>query len=279
MRHRLTARAIAIAAAGLALAAAALLLAWPGARPLAPIGLPLAALVLGFAAGSALPRAGRLTSEAAASLAPPSRDDEDKDALLRIFFDHADLMRGIAEVDGDRIVHRVRNAQAAALFDGDPEAGVPGLPPDALELWRHRFRQCQRQGRPVVFDFVIDRGGEELTLAATLTQLPSPEASPPRFAYVIEDMTAQRRDEREMERAREQADSSNRAKSEFLATMSHEIRTPTSRACWIGFETKSSMPASRQRSRSPCMALAVSAMTGTRPPVRASNARIACVAP
>src|SRR5262249_52633402 len=81
----------------------------------------------------------------------------------------------------------------------------------ARGTWIGEFHNCKQDGTPIRISArmsALELGGKTYLVS------------------VQEDVTARKRAEEELQRAKEAAEAANRLKGEFLANMSHEIRTP-----------------------------------------------------
>ncbi len=135
--------------------------------------------------------------------------------------DHASV--GIALTRGERF-ERVNSQWRVIFGDSEPRlaAGSPGLP-NAQDIAGSALafeRDCVgADGRRITVQF--HARGLPATLAGRGHQ-----GADHATLWVAEDVTERRRQERELQAAKQQAETASHAKSAFLATMSHEIRTP-----------------------------------------------------
>lgn len=135
---------------------------------------------------------------------------------------------GIAFVRDGQVVRCNRWLEGILGYDegsliGAPTARWTDDPEHPLDHW---VDQIVRQGATFSVDLrLVRQAGDEIWCSVQATAL-DPDDLGRGSIWVVQDISARKYAETEMQKAKESAESANRAKSSFLANMSHELRTP-----------------------------------------------------
>ncbi len=136
---------------------------------------------------------------------------------------------GVVVLDDEgRILSMNRGAQG--LLGADPrevagESLIGLFSPESRPAAQAALLRASAGATATTGDEVMARGPDG-PLPLILTLAPVASGPPRRVAAVLRDVSASRRTEAELVRARREAERASAQKSDFLATISHEVRTP-----------------------------------------------------
>ena len=130
-------------------------------------------------------------------------------ATLQSFFDSTPLMMGMVDLEGDDIRHVSDNAQTGVFFGKDVNelrgklSSRLGVPNETRKLWVDMYKESQRLGKPVSFEYRHQQQNDDRWLSVTVAPIHDSLVSNLRFSYVAQDVTERKRLEESIRRQNE----------------------------------------------------------------------------
>ncbi|MEA5451538.1 PAS domain S-box protein [Leptolyngbya sp. CCNP1308] len=150
-------------------------------------------------------------AERTAELSEINADLRQRKSILRSFFNSAAMPMGIVELHDNDILHLSDNWATAEFFGTTPQAmenqfaSELGVLPATLERWITSYREADCTQAPVRFEYYQDTGpGQGRWLAGSVCAVAGSSGGPPRFSYILEDITERKQAEETLARREEQ---------------------------------------------------------------------------
>uniref|UniRef100_Q01RZ5 histidine kinase n=1 Tax=Solibacter usitatus (strain Ellin6076) TaxID=234267 RepID=Q01RZ5_SOLUE len=158
---------------------------------------------------------------------------KESQATLQSFYDSSPFLMGVIEIEGDNIVPVYCNLTTAGFFGVDLEtfpaqtSEILGVSRATDETWIAHYRQSQREGRSIHFEYEhVKKSSESCWLSATVNHLGAGRIGGPRFSFVAEDITERKKQEELIRRSNEELRRANADLEQFAYSASHDLQEP-----------------------------------------------------
>ena len=120
---------------------------------------------------------------------------QQSESTLRSFFNSGSMMMGIVEIYPHDICHISSNIATSQFFGTTPDgmqnrfASEMGVPQEFIEIWLDHYREAERTGVPVKFEYKHRTAKTSRWLCATTCSIANSYSNQPRFSFVVEEIT------------------------------------------------------------------------------------------
>jgi PAS domain S-box-containing protein len=157
---------------------------------------------------------------------------KESQATLQGFYDSSPFLMGVIELVDDEIVPVYCNAATASFFGVDLDT-FPAqtsqdlrIPREIDDLWILHYRQSQREGGSVQFEYEHPRESGNIWLSANVNYLGSGPGGRPRFSFLAEDITERKKQEDLLRRSNDELRRANTDLEQFAYSASHDLQEP-----------------------------------------------------
>lgn len=153
-------------------------------------------------------------------------------ATLQSFYDSSPFLMGVIEIAGENIVPVYCNVATANFFGVDlgtftGQTGEKLRIPRAIDdMWIRHYRESQRQGASVHFEYQHPRASDTIWLSASVNYLGNGPAGQPRFSFLAEDITERKKQDDLLRRSNEELRRANADLEQFAYSASHDLQEP-----------------------------------------------------
>ncbi|HLF74307.1 MAG TPA: PAS domain S-box protein [Anaerolineales bacterium] len=127
------------------------------------------------------------------------------EATLRGFYESAPILMGVTEIVGDDDILHIYDNPATCRFFGVEQDATSGrlstelgAPAPAIRQWIRNYRESERLGAPVHFEYLHQDSSRARWLAVTVAVISPGLSQHTRFCYVAEDITESKRAQDEL---------------------------------------------------------------------------------
>lgn len=157
---------------------------------------------------------------------------KESQATLQSFYDSSPFLMGVIEIVDELIVPVYCNATTAKFFGVDlntfqTQTGERLQIPRAIdEMWIAQYRESQRQGATVHFEYEHPRPKDTIWLSVNVNYLGFGPGNRPRYSFIAEDVTERKKQEVMLRRSNDELRIANSDLEQFAYSASHDLQEP-----------------------------------------------------